>query len=76
MLSTLLDEELLLTHERETIGDVLAAAAWIVGEYASVLLPISSDCFDDDDDRGFWMIGPGGTSFLQEFAILVALLCQ
>ena len=54
MLSMLLNEQLVLGHARNTVCEVLKAAAWIVGEYAVIVTMISrdrSDSLDQDEEE-------------------------
>lgn len=58
MLSMLLNEKLIIGQARNTVFEVLRAAAWIIGEYSSIITDISLDIKDDDDDNGYWIEGP------------------
>ena len=65
MLTLLLNETLILGKARETVAEVLKAAAWIVGEYSSILNNISNDKATDrdielDENNGYWIEGPLG----------------
>lgn len=68
MLSMLLNEQLVLGHARNTVCEVLKAAAWIVGEYAVIVTMISrdrSDSLDQDeeeqqDEAVYWIEGATG----------------
>mmetsp|Transcript_26522 Transcript_26522/g.39397 ORF Transcript_26522/g.39397 Transcript_26522/m.39397 type:complete len:1304 (-) Transcript_26522:111-4022(-) len=69
MVTMLLDGgELILGQAKDTVAEVLMAAAWICGEYSDVLTCImldlkSSDEDEDeeeDDDEGYWIEGPDG----------------
>ena len=77
MASMLLDgSKLILGQAKDTVAEVLKAAAWVCGEYAEVLLLIMLDQkqttpdHDEDDedgdeegdgeDEGYWMDGPDG----------------
>jgi AP-3 complex subunit delta-1 len=58
MLSMLLNEKLIMGQARNTVFEVLRAAAWIIGEYSTIITDISLDNKDDDDDNGYWIEGP------------------
>jgi AP-3 complex subunit delta len=63
MLSLLLNEKLILGVARQTVSEVLKAAAWIVGEYSQIVTSISNDTADDamieaDENAGYWIEGP------------------
>lgn len=65
MLSILLNDALVLGPARQTVYEVLKAAAWITGEYSDILNYIANDVYDDDavmedDELGFWIEGPCG----------------
>lgn len=49
MISILLNEQLVLGHARETVSEVLRAAAWIVSEYCDVVANICRDRSDSLD---------------------------
>ena len=51
MVCLLLDERLEVGQGLESVADVLAAAAWIAGEYAGALLDADDDDDDDDDEN-------------------------
>jgi AP-3 complex subunit delta len=50
MLSMLLNETLILGHARNTVIEVLRAAAWIIGEYSDIVSCIANDKASDSDD--------------------------
>lgn len=63
MLSMLLNDSLILGQARLTVSEVLKAAAWIIGEYSSIISSIAADkaADDADDEDGcFWIEGPTG----------------
>eukprot|EP00595_Chromulina_sp_UTEXLB2642_P003753 CAMPEP_0196765630 /NCGR_PEP_ID=MMETSP1095-20130614/10243_1 /TAXON_ID=96789 ORGANISM="Chromulina nebulosa, Strain UTEXLB2642" /NCGR_SAMPLE_ID=MMETSP1095 /ASSEMBLY_ACC=CAM_ASM_000446 /LENGTH=607 /DNA_ID=CAMNT_0042124007 /DNA_START=1294 /DNA_END=3114 /DNA_ORIENTATION=- len=65
MLSLLLNEKLILGLARQTVSEVLKAAAWVVGEYSSIVTSIASDTAEDyeveaDENLGYWIEGPSG----------------
>lgn len=60
MLSMLLDDALILGQARGTVSEVLKAAAWIIGEYSTIVTEIANDIYADDDDNGYWIPGPTG----------------
>eukprot|EP01041_Mallomonas_annulata_P012752 gene12752-26858_t len=69
MLSMLLNEDLILGHARNTVSEVLRAAAWIVGEYSDIVTKIAKDESEEDNDEeeeeeedngGYWIEGPTG----------------
>lgn len=61
MLSLLLNEKLILGQARQTVSEVLKAAAWIVGEYSFIVTSIANDTADDvNEDAGYWIEGPAG----------------
>lgn len=70
MVTMLLDGgKLILGHAKDTVAEVMMAAAWICGEYSDVLTSImldlksdeeSGDEEDEEDDQGFWIEGPQG----------------
>lgn len=69
MLSMLLNEQLVLGHARETVCEVLKAAAWIVGEYSDIVTRIVRDRSDsldgteeeeEGDETVFWIEGARG----------------
>lgn len=65
MLSLLLNEKLILGYARQTVSEVLKAAAWIVGEYSYIVTNIANDTMDDDavdadENAGYWIEGPAG----------------
>jgi hypothetical protein len=52
MLSILLNEQLAMGHARDTVCEVLKAAAWIVSEYCDVIAKICQDQSDSLDSTG------------------------
>ena len=56
MLSLLLNESLILGSARQTVSEVLKAAAWIVGEYSNILTNIMND--NGNNDNCYWIEGP------------------
>jgi hypothetical protein len=69
MVTMLLDGgKLILGHAKDTVSEVMMAAAWICGEYSEVLTSIMLDLKseeesgdeEDEDDEGFWIEGPEG----------------
>lgn len=60
MLSMLLNDTLILGQARSTVSEVLKAAAWIIGEYTSIVTQIANDAAGDGEDEGFWIEGPTG----------------
>jgi AP-3 complex subunit delta-1 len=64
MLSMLLTDSLILGQARQTVSEVLKAAAWIVGEYSGIVSLIANDRGDVGDnpegDEGYWIEGPTG----------------
>jgi hypothetical protein len=70
MVTMLLDGgKLILGHARDTVAEVMMAAAWICGEYSEVLTNImldlkteeeSGDEDEDEEDQGYWIEGPEG----------------
>lgn len=64
MLGMVLNEHLILGQARATVAEALKAAAWIIGEYATIVTAIAHDVAPDDaeEDEGsvFWLEGPNG----------------
>jgi hypothetical protein len=64
-LSLLLDTSFILGQTRNSIPEVLKAAAWVVGEYSHIISAIADDIADDDEvaeneELGYWIEGPNG----------------
>jgi hypothetical protein len=61
MLSMLLTDSLILGQARQTVSEVLKAAAWIVGEYSGIVSLIANDRGDvsetPGEDEGYWIEG-------------------
>lgn len=59
MLSMILNDNLVLSHARSTVAEVLKAAAWIVGEYSDIVTRISKDKTNSsseiDEPTVFWI---------------------
>lgn len=65
MLSLLLDDSIILGQAHQIVAEVLKSAAWIVGEYSTVISSIADDIADDEDvakdeELGYWIEGPNG----------------
>eukprot|EP00596_Hydrurales_sp_CCMP1899_P000436 CAMPEP_0119039688 /NCGR_PEP_ID=MMETSP1177-20130426/9301_1 /TAXON_ID=2985 /ORGANISM="Ochromonas sp, Strain CCMP1899" /LENGTH=993 /DNA_ID=CAMNT_0007003873 /DNA_START=91 /DNA_END=3072 /DNA_ORIENTATION=+ len=63
LLSMLLTDSLILGQARQTVSEVLKAAAWIVGEYSGIVSLIANDKDVGDTlegDEGYWIEGPTG----------------
>jgi hypothetical protein len=84
-LSLLFDEQLLSGSAKSVVAEVLRAAAFVLGEYSSVLTLISKDRADDldeedeEDEDVFWIDGVGGEeqrSLFRGQSLLVMVLEQ